>query len=343
MNLYVGAGSWVGDARGGLFWRPLDSREWRAADLPRPVQVHAVSAHPEQRGTVYAATDRGLFRSTDAGRSWHCLLAPPAVQFWSVFIHPHDARALWAGASPVGVWRSEDGGAHWQAADMGFSERVRMAFSSRVMRFAADPALPARLYAAVEVGGALRSDDGGRTWVDCADHLVQLSRDHPALRSSILSDSDTEGMLDAHALCMTPAAPGRVMMALRMGLFDSEDAGCHWRDMDIGRFSPLTYARDIRVSPHDPRVLYACLSQAARSSAGSLYRSEDAGLTWTRADRGIQAHTTMMAVAVAPDDPHRLHCIARGGQVFSSADEGGSWSEEALPPGVTDLYALACG
>ena len=44
----------------------------------------------------------------------------------------------------------------------------------------------------------------------------------------------------------------------------------------MGRFSPLTYSRDVRVSPHDPRVLYACLSPAARSEDGSLYRSR----TW---------------------------------------------------------------
>ena len=39
-----------------------------------------------------------------------------------------------------------------------------------------------------------------------------------------------------------------------------------WQDMEIGRFSPLRYGRDIRVSPHDARVLYACLSPAAQST-----------------------------------------------------------------------------
>ena len=49
--------------------------------------------------------------------------------------------------------------------------------------------------------------------------------------------------------------------------------------MEIGRFSPLTYGRDIRVSPHDPKVMYACLSPAARSTDGAIYRSDDVGQT----------------------------------------------------------------
>lgn len=343
MNLYVGAACWVGDTRGGLFWRPRNGHEWIEADLPQPVQVHAVTVHPADGSIVYAATDRGLYRSLDAGRSWHCLMAPADTQFWSVCCHPADPRVLLAGTSPAGVLRSDDGGITWRQATLRFSERVRMEFACRVMRFASDPEAPARVYAAVEVGGALRSDDGGLTWVDCADDLVRLSQAEPALRSRIQSDSDSEGMLDAHALCMTPAAPGRVLLAARMGLFDSVDGGAHWRDMAIGRFSPLTYARDIRVSPHDPKVLYACFSPASRSSAGTLYRSDDAGATWTRVDRGIQATATMMAVAVEPDDARGLHCIARTGQIFSSADEGLTWSEDRLPAGVNDLYALACG
>jgi len=49
--------------------------------------------------------------------------------------------------------------------------------------------------------------------------------------------------------------------------------------MEIGRFSPLTYARDVQVSPHNARTLVAALSPAARSKDGSLYRSDDLGET----------------------------------------------------------------
>src|SRR5260370_16760774 len=81
-------------------------------------------------------------------------------------------------------------------------------------------------------------------------------------------------MLDGHALTCSAAAPGTVFLANRMGLFRSNDRGEHWQDMEINRFSPLTYGRDIRVSPHDPKVMYACLSPAARSTDGSIYRTD---------------------------------------------------------------------
>jgi photosystem II stability/assembly factor-like uncharacterized protein len=113
--------------------------------------------------------------------------------------------------------------------------------------------------------------------------------------------------------------------------------------MEVGRFSPLTYARDVRVSPQDPRVLYACLSPAARSEDGSLYRSADLGETWTRFDRGVKAESTMMAVALHPRDPARVYCVSRTGQVFGTEDAGRTWREERLADGVGDVYAIACG
>src|SRR5947209_17680973 len=61
-----------------------------------------------------------------------------------------------------------------------------------------------------------------------------------------------------------------VFLANRMGLFRSDDGGGHWQDVDVARFSPMTYGRDLRVSPHDPKVLYAALSPALRSADGAI-------------------------------------------------------------------------
>ena len=88
--------------------------------------------------------------------------------------------------------------------------------------------------------------------------------------------------------------------------------------------------------------MYACLSQAAFSTTGSLYRSRDVGETWQRFDRGINAESTMMAVSVHPRDAARVYCIARGGQVFGTEDSGASWTEYRLPAGVNDAYTVVC-
>ena len=149
-------------------------------------------------------------------------------------------------------------------------------------------------------------------------------------------------MLDTHALTVSSAQPGTVFLAVRMGLFRSADRGKTWEDMEIGRFSPLTYARDVVVSPHNPKTLVAALSPAARSTDGSLFRSDDLGQSWRRIDHGIKAESTMMAVSLHPADPDQIYSVARQGQVFGTRDGGKSWKEWRLPENVKDVYAVAC-
>ncbi|MBV9862882.1 MAG: hypothetical protein JO267_12135 [Alphaproteobacteria bacterium] len=217
-----------------------------------------------------------------------------------------------------------------------------MQFACRVMRLDADPNAPDDIFATIEANGAMRSRNAGESWEDCTADLIRFCEE-PRYRSRIGSQTEIEGMLDGHALACSAAAPGTVFLANRMGLFRSSNRGETWEDMEIGRFSPLTYGRDIRTSPHDPKVMYAALSPAARSTDGSIYRSEDVGKTWKRFDHDIKADATMMGVVAHPRDPSQVFGISRVGQVFATQDGGRSWSEHRLPEGVRDCYAIACG
>ncbi len=345
-HIYVGAARWTSGTRSGVFRRAEGGGAWElmSKGLPETTHVQAITVHPTDPDVVYVGTQKGPYRSRDRGESWERLPFPEdGGEVWSILVHPTRPRTLFIGTSPVGVFRSDDEGATWRRLPGAIQpERVKMPFACRVMRLAVDPAQPDHVYAALEVGGAMRSLDGGGTWEDCSADLVAMSA-LPHLNSRIVSDSEMEGMLDGHALCVSGAASGTVFLALRMGLFRSTDRAAHWEDMKVGRFSPLTYGRDIRVSPHDPRVLYACLSPAARSQDGSLYRTTDLGETWTRFDRGVKAESTMMAVALHPRDAERVYCVSRTGQVFGTQDGGRSWREDRLPDGVGDVYAVACG
>jgi photosystem II stability/assembly factor-like uncharacterized protein len=343
-RVYVGAAQASSSTRGGLFRSDAEGSEWQqfTTGLPQDAGVQAITVHPADASIIYAGTHDGPFRSLDGGDHWERLSFPEGPQVWSILTHPGDPRILYAGTSPVGVYRSDDGGDSWRQLSMPATpDRVKMAFPCRVMRLAADPSNPDHLYATLEVGGVMRSLDSGESWEDCSADLVELAQ-RPHLKSKIQSDNEIEGMMDGHALCTSSAQPGTVFLAVRMGLFRSDDRGASWRDMEVGRYSPLTYSRDVRVSPQDPRVLYACLSPAARSEDGSLYRSQDLGETWTRFDHGIKAEATMMAVALHPQDAAQVHCVSRCGQVFSTLDGGGSWQEQRLPEGVRDVYAVAC-
>jgi photosystem II stability/assembly factor-like uncharacterized protein len=310
--------------------------------LPEETYVQAITVHPTNRDLIYVGARSGPYRSTDGGESWERLDFPAETEVWSILVHPTGPRLLYAGTSPVGIFGSDDGGDTWrQLPNATQPDRVRMSFACRVMRLAVDPGHPDEIYATLEVGGAMRSLDAGGHWEDCSADLVKLA-EKPHLKSRIQSDTEIEGMLDGHALCVSAAQPGTVFLAVRMGLFRSADRGTHWQDMEVGRFSPLTYARDVRVSPHDPRVLFACLSPAARSEDGSLYRSTDLGESWTRFDRGVKAESTMMALALHPRDPDQVYGVSRTGQVFGTQDGGRTWGEDRLPAGVEDVYAIAC-
>jgi photosystem II stability/assembly factor-like uncharacterized protein len=342
-DLFVGAGRFTGGTISGLFGQAAGDKRWEAVTkgLPEPASIQALTVHPVDRDVLYAGTQDGVYRSLDGGATWARPDFPRDLQVWSITVHPRNPRVVYAGTSPVGVCRSEDGGETWKRLPGAVQpERITMSFACRVMRIDVVPGPSDQLYAALEVAGVMRSLDGGERWSDCSDDLVTLAA-RPQLRSKIQSDNEAEGMLDAHALAVSPAAPGSVFLAVRMGVFQSDDQAAHWRDVEVGRFSPLTYARDIRVSPHDPRALYACLSPASRSQDGSLYRSADLGKTWSRLDHGVKARATMMALALNPADASEVHCVSRCGQVFTTRDGGKSWGESLLPSGVEDVYAIA--
>lgn len=345
--VYAGAAPWIAagkDARtGGLYRLDTGSGRWRrlTAGLPEAVEVRCVAAQPGAGHVIYVGTQDGPYRSSDAGESWSRLELPGKDRLvWSILLHPGDPQTIYVGTQGTTIYRSRDGGQSWRELTPAEPNgMVRMSFPCRVIRLAADAAQPSRVYAALEVGGVLRSGDGGDSWEGCNEGLLEFTKE-TRLRSRIVSDTETEGMMDSHALATSPARPGTVYLANRMGLFRSADGGVRWQEMGIGRFSPLTYTRDVKVSQHDPRTMYAALSVAAVSDEGSLYQSHDLGETWQRFDHGVRMRSTLMIIAESPADPDRVYCATRKGQVFGTEDGGKSWQEYQLPDGVEGVYGL---
>ena len=344
--LYAGAGMWRGGSLSGVFRQPVGRETWEQpkAGLPDPVSVHTITVHPTHPERVFIGTQDGPYVSNDHGANWHRPDFPDHVQIWSILVHPENPNVIFAGGAPISVYRSDDRGEHWRLLSRPvFAERAPMPFTCRVMRIALDPARPDNLYATLEVGGVMRSRDGGVSWDDCSDGLVELTERKPHLKNRQVSKVDAEGMLDGHAVCVSTADPGAVFLACRMGLFRSADGGTHWDDMEVGRFSPLTYARDVRPAPQDPRRLYACLSVHATGDTGSLARSDDLGQSWQRIDHDVTPTATLMQLALHQRDPDQVYGAARNGRIIGTQDGGKNWHEYPLPAGCEDTYAVACG
>jgi photosystem II stability/assembly factor-like uncharacterized protein len=346
--IFAGSAQWVAasaDSRVvGLFRKNCAADDWRQlhSGLPAHVEVRALAIHPQDTGTILAATQVGPYRSTDSGDTWTAMNFPLEAVCWSILYAPNDPRTIYCGTVEMGVFCSHDEGRSWTEFSIAEPQGLcKMGFPTRVIALAADPSSPQLLYAALEVGGLVRSIDAGATWQDCNAPLMGFAA-HARYKSQLFSDTDTEGMLDSHALAVSAARSGEVLLANRMGLFRSADGGLSWADIDVGQFSPLTYARDIIVSPHDPHTLYAALSKAAVSDEGSLYRSHDLGESWQRFDHGVEIRSTLMTIAASRSSAERVYCAARRGQVFGTEDGGASWQEHPLPRGVEGVYAIAC-
>lgn len=346
--VYVGSAQWVAATPGnrtvGLFRKDSADGEWGrlTKGLPENAEIRAITVDGADPATMYVGTQSGPYRSTDGGESWVTMNLPGDGVTWSIICHPDDPRILYCGTVDSGVFRSGDGGVTWSQLPVPTPEsECKMGFPTRVIRLAVDPSDPDALYVALEVGGLVRSLDGGRTWADCNAGLLAFTSDE-RYKSRIGSDTDTEGMLDSHALAISRAAPGQVYLANRMGLFVSGNQGMSWEDMEIGTYSPLTYARDVKVSPQDPNVLYGAFSKAAVSDQGSLYRSDDLGETWRRFDQGVSMDSTLMIIGTTPRTADRVYCASRRGQVFGTEDGGKTWTDTPLPRGVEGVYAIAC-
>lgn len=345
-HVYVGVAGYFGKpdhpGKVGVFRRAASGGDWQ--HVLGTVEAYTVFVHPKDPETVFAGTNDGVWRSTDRGATFRHTGFPDAKkQVWCFMVDSRDPKRIFAGASPIDVYRSDDGGANWRKlATPVIGTHCKGPFASRVMRFAQNPKKPDEIYAALEINGVMRSTDGGETWQDCSEGLIKLS-ERPHLKSKIVSDTTAEGMLDGHAVTINAADPDSPIVALRMGLFRTRDGGKSWQDMEVGRFSPTTYGRDVKASPTEPNTLYAALSVAAASHDGGLYRSADGGQSWQRFDK-VQVHGTIMSIGLHPSDPSQVYIGARyDGEVFGTQDAGKTWQAMPLPGEVQHIYSVACG
>lgn len=173
----------------GVYRTVNGGRTWQHLGLEATKHIAKLRVHPRDPDVAYVAAlgdvfgpnpERGIFRTTDGGRSWEHVLSVsdraggadlsmdptnPRILYaaiWQMVRHPWD---IVSGGDDSGLWRSEDGGESWERISdhPGFAQGIlgRIGVS-------ASPARPGRLWALVEAigeeGGLYRSDDYGTSW-----------------------------------------------------------------------------------------------------------------------------------------------------------------------------------
>ena len=332
--VYVGLGSELGREGYGLYRRAAEEDAWELATrgLPQNPEIRTITIAPDNPAVLYASAQDRAYRSDDRGDHWERLDLPgEPVTIWSLTFHPHNPQVIYAGGEEAKLFRSQDGGKSWDLVP------VRVTFPSvtmtprplpkRIIGLAVDPNRPEEMYAAVEVGGLLRSRDGGQSWEGISEGHYQ--NDDP---------------VDMHGVLVSSTPSRRISVISRVGMFRSDDGGDHWSWGNVERLgSRGTYCRVIREAPDDPSTIYIGAGPEFRGQPGALFRSHDLGETWQKVDTGITAQTTIFGFSINPRSPSHMYCGTRGGQVLGSHDGGETWHDFSLPDGAQEINALVCG
>ena len=346
MSVVVLAGT-----RKGLFL--LESDEERASwELRGPLLegwsiYHAIV--DQRDGVVHAATNHDVYgatthRSTDKGETWtraEELRLPEESgltleRTWHVEPgRSEEPDTLWLGGAPGVLFRSTDGGAHWEPNEglVGHPTRDRWnpgagGMCCHSIQLAAHD--PERMYVGISAAGVFRSDDAGETWQPA----------NQGTAADFMPDPYPELGQCVHKLLAHPARPGRLWQQNHCGVYRSDDAGDSWERLD-GNGLPSDFGFALALHPRDPDVAHVAPIKGAESRVSAngrlgVWRTNDGGATWDESQVVRQAWVGVLREGFASDDldPFGLYLGAQSGSVFASADEGESWTEIArqLPP-----------
>jgi photosystem II stability/assembly factor-like uncharacterized protein len=150
---------------GEIFKTVNGGRTWRAIAVPAKVQSLAIDS--QTAATMFAGTNRGIYRSRDGGGSWHLVSVrggPPPGR-WGVYardriqvivVDPLDPANVYAGLGRGGVLKSSDGGDTWVVSNAGLTDK-------RVRALAIDPRDSRNVYVSTD-GGVFRTTNGAHSW-----------------------------------------------------------------------------------------------------------------------------------------------------------------------------------
>ncbi|MFO1306078.1 MAG: hypothetical protein U1F54_20320 [Burkholderiales bacterium] len=316
MHVYAGTAghsAWFSDDDG-ITWVHPNSH----SGLYLEARVWSLASHAGVTDALYAGTDMGVFRWSEADARW-THLPSPMEDVWALAVDPRDPDVLIAGTRPAAFFRSRDAGATWLATDApglsGFSD-VNMG-PTRVTQIIYDPLVPGAVWASVEIGGIFHSADDGASWQLRANGLVSA---------------------DVHGIAVMSDAEGRhvVLATTNRGLHRSEDHGHHWTLIDLP--SHWQYTRAIVPHPDGSPTVFVTNGNGPPGNSGRLLRSGDAGKTWRQVQLPGEINSTVWTLAVHPADPSRLFMGTNLGQLFRSLDGGETW--ERLPHEFGELRTL---
>jgi photosystem II stability/assembly factor-like uncharacterized protein len=319
----VGGGIWKTENAGGT-WQPIFNGPMSS--------IGSLAVATSEPNTIYAGTGEtdmpsdisfgdGVYKSTDGGVTWRNIGLTDSRHIGTILVDPHDANIVLVaalghafGPNPMrGVYRSTDGGAHWQqilgknddtgAIDLCFdpgNSQVVYASLWQTRR----PPWSAYVPTDGVGSGLYKSTDGGLTW------------------KQIIGGGFPQEKLGRIGIAVAPGGNGSRVYALvdarEGGVYRSDDAGASWRRVSSnhGLWQRGSYFGRITSDPRNSNNLYVANT--------SLYRSASAGVSFT-AIKGAPGSDNYHLLWISPEDSARMIVGSDQGAAIS-VDGGRTWS-----------------
>jgi photosystem II stability/assembly factor-like uncharacterized protein len=320
---------------------------WRPIGPLRASRTKAAAGVPSRPFTFYVGVvNGGVWKTDDAGRTWNPIFDDqPTGSIGAIAVAESNPDIIYVGSGEGmprpdlstgdGLFKSIDAGRTW--THLGLRD------AQQIPEIVVDPHNPDRLFVAVlghpygpsEERGIFRSLDGGRTF------------------EKVLYKDPNTGGID---LAMDPADPNTLYAVLweqrqgpwenavwtgpNSGLFKSEDGGTTWRPLTKGlpTFAEGLGRIGVTVAPSDRRRLYAAVD-AGRN--GGIFRSDDAGETWRRANadtRVVARPNDAADIRVHPTNPDIVFVPTI--VTWKSTDGGNTFTALRGAPGGDDYQKI---
>jgi len=282
----------------------------------------------------------GVWKTDDYGHSWESISDKgfKTGNIGAMAIAPSDSDVIYVGTGDSaprntvltgeGMYKSADGGKTWTYIGLGDTHIITW--------IVVDPTNPDVVYAAAlghlfapnAERGVFKTTDGGKTW------------------KKILFVNDSTG---ANALAMDPSNPSVVYASMWQmsrshwtfssggpgsGIYKTTDGGATWTNLTHASGLPTGIFGKVglAVAPSSPNTVYALIQANYKDQAGGLFRSDDAGHSWTLVNNSMditQRAFYYMNVYVDPKDANTIYLPNVG--VYVSHD-GGKTLDPLRPP-----------
>jgi photosystem II stability/assembly factor-like uncharacterized protein len=355
-----------------LFHGDAKRRAWRT-DGPHFLghTISHVQLDPRDGRTLLAAAKTGhlgptVFRSSNLGKTWKEAAQPPAFAkapegsttgravdhtFWLTPGHASEKGSWYAGTSPQGLFRSDDGGVRWTPfpsinddpqyrAWMG-SEKDGTPDGPKLHSILIDPRDAKHLYFAMSSGGVHESTDGGLSWTTLVKGLQVVGGFDPTSLT----------FHDPHVVRLCPSNPDRLYQQNHCGIYRLDRPGDTWQRIgvkmpkrvgDVG-FPVVLHPRDDNTAWVFPMDGTDVWPRTCPQGVPAAYATRNGGKTWQRLDGGLpqsQAWWTVKRQAMTGDaqDPVGLYFGTTSGELWMSRDEGARWS--CIAQHLPEIYAV---